>query len=59
MDRLLSTDEVAKLFCMSTRQIYQLVASGILEAVKVGRATRFFASEVERVFEKLRTQGNL
>ena len=59
-DKLISLKVVASQLGLSTRAVYRLIASGTLpHPVKVGGATRFFESDIEKYFERLHTNRNL
>ena len=54
-DRLLSMPDAAARLAVSIRTLYRLVALGELAApVKVGRASRIPASDVDRYIERLK-----
>lgn len=48
-DRLLRVADVATLLGLSTRAVWALRSEGALDAVKVGGATRFRLSDVQRI----------
>lgn len=50
-DRLLRVREAASLLAISERQVWNLVESGALMAVHLGRTTRLRASDVRRLIE--------
>lgn len=49
MKRLLTLAEAAQALNISKNHIYRLVWSGALETVKIGRAARWRAEDIERV----------
>lgn len=54
-DRLITLDNVAELLSVTKRTVYRLIAKGELaKPHKVGHSVRFFASEVEAYYEKLK-----
>ncbi len=54
---LIPLSEVARLLSVSVRTIYRLVAEGELPPpLKVGRASRFEAKDVQRYLDKLRRE---
>ena len=50
---LLRVDEAARVLGVSRATLYRLVAAGRLRAVRVGRATRIPARELERFVREL------
>jgi excisionase family DNA binding protein len=54
-DTLISLKDTANRLNLSVRAVYRLVARGILpRPFKVGGATRFFESDLDRYFESLK-----
>ncbi len=54
-DRLVALRVVAERLGLSTRAVYRLIASGVLPPpVKIGKASRWFTSDVEGYMDKLR-----
>lgn len=51
-DRLLRVDEAAAILGISERQVRRLAATGDLDRVKLGRATRVRLSDVRRLIER-------
>ncbi len=51
-DRLLRVDEAAAILGISERQVRRLAATGDLDRVKLGRATRVRLSDVHRLIER-------
>lgn len=58
-ERLLSIDDVAALFGVSRRQVHRYVDEKLLFPVKLGKLTKFLSSEVEKVFERLKSNRKL
>lgn len=57
--KLYSMQEVSRMLGLSVRSIYRLVDRGELPPpVKVGGSSRFFASDLDAYYEKLREQRN-
>ncbi len=50
-DRLLRVDEAAQVLGCSQRLVWRLREQGALEAVKIGRVTRFRRSDIRRLVE--------
>lgn len=48
-DQLIRVDEVARLLAVSPRFVWQLRSAGRLPVLKLGRATRFRTSDVQRL----------
>lgn len=58
MDKLLFTvPEVAEMVGLGRSKLYELIAAGELESVRIGRATRVPASALIRFVEVLRENG--
>jgi len=58
MDKLLYTvPEVAEMVGLGRSKLYELIAAGELESVRIGRATRVPASALARFVEDLRESG--
>jgi excisionase family DNA binding protein len=55
-DTLLRLREAAKILAVSERQVWNLIASGVLERVRIGGSTRVRRSDVERVVRVGATQ---
>jgi len=56
-DRLMTVSDVAKQLGICTRTVHRLVAAGDLPPpVKVGRASRWFISDVNSYLERLRQE---
>ena len=57
IEKFYRVQEVAELLGICTRGVWRLVASGEVQPVKVGGATRFPASSLERYQRKLRGES--
>ena len=51
---LLTIAEAAQLLGLGRSKVYELIASGAIESVRIGRARRVPASALERFIEALR-----
>jgi len=51
-DRLLRLREAAELLALSERQVWNLIAEGSVEVVRIGRSTRIRASGLRRLMDK-------
>ena len=56
---LLKVDEAAKRLSLSRSLLYQLLMSGEIESVKVGRARRIPASALDAYVNQLRSAGGI
>ncbi|MFG0243807.1 MAG: helix-turn-helix domain-containing protein [Phycisphaerales bacterium JB054] len=55
---LITISEAARRLSVSERLLWKAISQGTLEAVKIGRATRILASDIDRIArEGLRTGG--
>ena len=50
-DRLVRIPEAAKILALSERQVWHLLESGALPAVRIGRTTRIRASDLLRMIK--------
>lgn len=54
---LLGIKQVASMFDISQRAVWRLVAKGELPSpVKVGKLSKWFISDIDSIFEKLKSQ---
>lgn len=51
--QLYSPAQAAEVLSLSRQHVYNLISRGELRAVKIGRATRITADELERYVERL------
>ena len=54
--RLLRVEEAANLLCIGRTKAYELIATGQLHAVRLGRATRISSREVDRFIRSVDRQ---
>jgi excisionase family DNA binding protein len=54
---LVSVDQTMRTLCIGRTKLYELIAGGELEIVKIGTATRVVASSIETYVERLRAQA--
>ena len=52
--RLLDVQQVSKLLNISRTSVYDLLASGELESIKIGRSRRILAEDLERFIQSLK-----
>lgn len=58
MDKLLLTaDEAAELLGMGRTKVYELMAAGLIESVKIGRSRRLTVTGVHEFLERLRVSA--
>ncbi len=57
LTKLLTVQEVAKLFRMNALTIYEYVRIGKLPAVKIGRSYRFMEADLQKYLKEQKVYG--
>jgi excisionase family DNA binding protein len=55
---LVSVGQTMGTLCVGRTKLYELIAAGELEIVKIGTATRVVVSSIEAYVDRLRAQAN-
>jgi excisionase family DNA binding protein len=57
MNRLLKIDEAAAVLGLGRVKVYQLIAGGHIETVRIGRARRIPSDALDQFIDNLRAEG--